>query len=64
MTEHLWHGNDDPPRVGDQIEYILDGEHYEGTYCKGGYMLRGVEGDRLRLIDNMRQVSQWRAVDL
>jgi len=60
MIEHLWHGNDDPPKVGDQIEYILDGEHYEVTYCKGGYMLRGNADDRLRQIDHMAKVSQWR----
>lgn len=60
MTSPFWHGNDDPPKVGEQIEYILDGENYEGTYCKGGYILRGKEGDRLRLIDHMAKVSQWR----
>lgn len=60
MTAPLWHGNDDPPKVGTQIEYILDGVELEGTYRTGGYISRGKEGDRLRLIDHMRQVSQWR----
>jgi len=60
MTETLWHGNDDPPKVGDHIEYILGGEVYEGDYCKGGYISRGTERDRLRMIDNMKDVSQWR----
>ena len=59
MTE-LWHGNDDPPKMGDHIVYLLNGEEYEGDFRKGGYISRGTEADRLRMIDNMRDVTQWR----
>lgn len=60
MTAPLWHGNDDPPKDGTHIEYILKGEVHEGDYRKGGYISRGTAEDRLRMLDNMKDVSQWR----
>lgn len=56
-TNSLWHGNDDPPKDSDYIEFITPDEYYSG---KAIYYQGSLYEDGEKITHVWKDVSQWR----